>query len=83
MREQDIMHNADFLSIALEQIESKNFSSSQEFVEDVRINMLNNNREKTVSVLDDALEAFREQHYGQAYALVGDVHDKLIAELDL
>jgi len=83
MREQDIMHNADFLSIALEQIEAKNFSSAKEFIEDVRINMLNNNRERVVSTLDDALEAYEDEHNGEMYALVGRVHDKLIAELDL
>jgi len=83
MKEVDIMHNADFLSIALEQIESQNYDSSQEFVEDVRVNLRNNSRDDMVATLDIALEAYEGQHYGEAYASVGDVYDKLLAELDL
>lgn len=40
MNATELQHNADFLSIALEEMEAGNYESAEEFVQDVYANML-------------------------------------------
>jgi len=73
--------NADFLSIALEECESDNYEMAREFIDDVRVNLLNANRETQSQKLQHALNCLDDGEYDDAQELVGGVYDSLLEEL--
>lgn len=74
--------NADFLSIALEEYESNSYDVACEFVDDVRVNLRNANRDTQARHLKDALQLLERGEHERSRELVGDVYQELLAELE-
>lgn len=78
MNDTQIAQNADFLSIALEEYDSGNYQMVEEFADDVRVNILNANREEQAQTLKEGIEALPDE---EAREKIGEVYEELLAEV--
>lgn len=78
----ELTQNADFLSIALEEIGANSFDGAQEFVADVRDNLRNHGRDDDADRLQHAIEYLEDGRHEDAREIVGDVQDDLLDDLD-
>lgn len=81
MNEQNLMVNADFLSIALEEMDGRSYVSAREFADDVRVNLLNAGREAQSETLQDGIDCIDNGEYEKATEYFGEVYDELLEEL--
>jgi len=68
----------DFLSIGVEQIESRNYDVGREFIDDVRTGLLNANKEEAAESLQSAIDAVDDTEYEEAIEIVQEVYGGLL-----
>lgn len=78
MNQTQIAQNADFLSIALEEYDSGNYQMVEEFTDDVRVNLLNANREEQAERLREGIEALPD---AKGREKIGSVYEELLSEM--
>ncbi|AGM11417.1 hypothetical protein M199_gp249 [Halogranum tailed virus 1] len=79
MNQTQIGQNADFLSIALEELDNGNGEMAKEFADDVRVNLLNANREEQAEALQEGIDALPDADVAQEK--FGEVYSELMSEL--
>lgn len=70
----------DFLSIGLEELESGNHDVAREFIDDVRVGLLNANEEELSQTLQHGLNKLDEGKYSSAKTAARGVHEELMDE---
>lgn len=78
MSQTDLIQNVDFLSIALESLESNSTDVAEEFIIDVQGNLLDLDRREQARRLQEAVESNDEE---ETYEIVGDVYEELKDEI--
>lgn len=81
MKNITVSQNADFLSIALEELESKNYETAEEFIADVEMSLSSHDEEELSQSLQHALLKIDDEEYFDAKLFVEDVHGELIERL--
>lgn len=81
MNETELTQMADFLNIAIEQIDRRNKEVAADFVEDVRDAFRRSGRDGVADKLDTAVEDIVEEEYRNALDTVEDVYEGLLEEL--
>lgn len=82
MNATQLSQNADFLSIALEEISAANYETAKEFTEDVRSNLEGYDKDEWAEPLDRAVEAMGRDEYDDAREEIRSTYGTLLKELD-
>lgn len=81
MNETELTQMADFLDIAIEEIERRNDETALDFVEDVRDQFKRDEQDRYAENLDTAVDCIINGEYSDALDAVGDVYKNVLDEL--
>jgi hypothetical protein len=76
-----VTQNADFLSIALEELEAGNYETAEGFITEVEQELSSHGEEELSQLLRDSLSLLNDRERGVAIITVEEVYGELIERL--